>query len=141
MKAFQLQWTNFNVSKFHIKVRRGASSIKVMGILVGNLELNSEVKPRSGQWYVISMEFPRSFLRRHFAGKPEVTSRNVGCFLRLGLFYLSWIMALFSGLFWWVTMIKAQWRLSVLATRLWQPEKSSIFLQTLLYNSLKQSEN
>ena len=114
---------------------------KVMGILVGNLELNSEVKPRSGQWYVISMEFPSSFLRRHFAGKPEVTSRNVGCFLRLGLFYLSWIMALFSGLFWWVTMIKAQWRLSVLATRLWQPEKSSIFLQMLLYNSLKQSEN
>ena len=30
------------------------------------------------------MEFVRSFLRRHFAGKPAVTSRNVGCFLRLG---------------------------------------------------------
>lgn len=141
MKAIQLQWTNSNVCKFHIKVRRGVSSIKVMGILVGNLELNSEVKPRSGQWYVISMEFPRSFLRRHFAGNPEVMSRNVGCFPRLGLFYLCWIMAFFSGLFWWVTMIKAQWRLSVLSTRLWQPEKSSIFLQTVLYNSLKQSEN
>ena len=120
-----------------MKVRRGASSIKVMGILVGKLKLNPEVKPRSGQWYVISMEFLRSFLRRHFAGKPVVASRNVGYFPRLGLFYVSWIMALFSDLFWWVTMIKAQWRLSVLATRLWQPEKSSTFLQKLLDNSLK----
>ena len=29
------------------------------------------------------MEFLRSFLRLHFAGKPLVASRNVGCFLRL----------------------------------------------------------
>ena len=29
------------------------------------------------------MEFLRSFLRRHFAGKLVVASRNVGCFLRL----------------------------------------------------------
>ena len=29
------------------------------------------------------MEFVRSFLRRHFAGKPVVASRNVSCFLRL----------------------------------------------------------
>ena len=29
------------------------------------------------------MEFLYSFLRRHFAGKPVVASRNVGCFLRL----------------------------------------------------------
>ena len=29
------------------------------------------------------MEFLRSFLRRHLAGKPVVASRNVGCFLRL----------------------------------------------------------
>ena len=29
------------------------------------------------------MEFLLSFLRRHFAGKPVVTSPNVGCFLRL----------------------------------------------------------
>ena len=28
-------------------------------------------------------EFLRSFLRRHFAGRPSVVSRNVGCFLRL----------------------------------------------------------
>ena len=29
------------------------------------------------------MEFLRSFLRRHLAGKPGVASPNVGCFLRL----------------------------------------------------------
>ena len=29
------------------------------------------------------MQFLRSFLGRHLAGKPEVTSRNAGCFLRL----------------------------------------------------------
>ena len=29
------------------------------------------------------MEFLRSFLRRHFVGKPVVSSRNVGCFVRL----------------------------------------------------------
>ena len=33
--------------------------------------------------HVISMEFLRSFLRRHFAGKPVVASPNVSCFLRL----------------------------------------------------------
>ena len=32
----------------------------------------------SGWWRVISMEFLRSFLRRHFAGKPVVASRNIG---------------------------------------------------------------
>ena len=31
------------------------------------------------------MEFLRSSLRRHFAGKPVVTSRNFGCFLMLGV--------------------------------------------------------
>ena len=29
------------------------------------------------------MEFLRSFLRRHFAGKPVVTLRNVVCFLKI----------------------------------------------------------
>ena len=43
----------------------------------------SEALPRSGWWRVISMEFLRSFLRRHFAGKPVVASKSVGCFLRL----------------------------------------------------------
>ena len=41
----------------------------------------SEALPWSGQWYIISMEFVRSFLRRHFGWKPVVTSRNVGYFL------------------------------------------------------------
>ena len=40
----------------------------------------SEALPRSGWWCVIRMEFLRSILRRHFAGKPVVRSRNV--FLR-----------------------------------------------------------
>ena len=31
------------------------------------------------------MEFLRSFLRRHLAGKPVVTSHNVGCFLTIRL--------------------------------------------------------
>ena len=43
----------------------------------------SEALARFGKWRVISMEFVRSFLRRHFAGKPVVVSRTVGCFLRL----------------------------------------------------------
>ena len=43
----------------------------------------SEALPKSGYWRVISMEFLRSFLRSHLAGKPVVASPNVGCFLRL----------------------------------------------------------
>ena len=35
------------------------------------------------QWHVISMKFVPSFLRRHFAIKPVVGSRDVGCFIRL----------------------------------------------------------
>ena len=35
-------------------------------------------------WRVISMEFLRSFLTRHLAGKSVVAPTNVGCFLRLG---------------------------------------------------------
>ena len=54
----------------------------------------SEALPRSGWWRVISMEFLRSFLRRYFAGKPPVASRNVVCFLRLVssevLFFVPW---------------------------------------------------
>ena len=38
-------------------------------------------------WHVISMEFLYSFLRRHFAVKPLMASRNVSCFLRLRLQY------------------------------------------------------
>ena len=43
----------------------------------------SEALPRSRYWCVVSVEFLRSFLRRHFAGKPLVASWNVLCFLRL----------------------------------------------------------
>ena len=43
----------------------------------------SEALPRSGSWRVISMEFLRSFLSRHLAGKPVVASPNVSCFLRV----------------------------------------------------------
>ena len=49
----------------------------------------SEALPRSGYWRVISMEFLSSFLRRHFAGKPMVTTRNVGCLLRLVMYFYS----------------------------------------------------
>ena len=48
---------------------------------VGNLL--QPIRNTTQIWRVISMEFLRSFLRRHFAGKPVVASRNVGCFLRL----------------------------------------------------------
>ena len=41
----------------------------------------SEALPRSGYWWVISMEFLCLFLRRHFMGKPVVVSWNVGCSL------------------------------------------------------------
>ena len=40
---------------------------------------NEKHYPDLGSAYDISMEFLRSFLRRHFVGKPVVTSRNVGC--------------------------------------------------------------
>ena len=48
-----------------------------------------EALPRSGQWHVISMEFLRSFLRRHLVGKPVLSSPNVGCVLRLRASVLS----------------------------------------------------
>ena len=41
--------------------------------------------PRSGlsAWLITSLKFLCSFLGCHFAGRPLVTSRNIGCFLRL----------------------------------------------------------
>ena len=39
--------------------------------------------------HVICMEFLRLFLRRHFAGKPAVASRTVGCFLKLSFSHFS----------------------------------------------------
>ena len=44
---------------------------------------NQKHFPDLGSDIVISMKFLRSFLRCHFTGKPLVTSRNIGCFLRL----------------------------------------------------------
>ena len=44
---------------------------------------------RSATRRVISVEFLGSFLRRHFAGKLVVTSQNVGCFLRLEVYFYS----------------------------------------------------
>ena len=51
----------------------------------------SEALPRS----VISMEFLQSFLRRHFAGKPVVASRNVegSCML------FTWLASIISFTF------------------------------------------
>ena len=57
-------------------------------LLIGRIKFptrhdQSKALPRWGYWRVISMEFLRSFLRRHLVGKPVVASPNVGCFLRL----------------------------------------------------------
>ena len=48
------------------------------------------------------MEFLRSFLRRHLAGKLVVASPNVGCFLRLcdNVLCSSFIHLLISGHWW-----------------------------------------
>ena len=54
----------------------------------------SGVLPISGHWHVISMEFLRSFLRLHFAGKPAVASRNVGSSLRLKFLLLKFRISL-----------------------------------------------
>ena len=48
-----------------------------------NCFIRWEALLKSGLWHVVSMEFLRSFLRRHFAGAPVVASWNVVCFLRL----------------------------------------------------------
>ena len=55
---------------------------------------------RSVKWRVISMEFLRSFLRRHFAGKPFVASRKVGCFLRLICSPIGFFQPEINPLFW-----------------------------------------
>ena len=42
-----------------------------------------QISSRPGSWDIICMEFLQSLLRRHFAGKPVLASRNAGCLLRL----------------------------------------------------------
>ena len=44
---------------------------------------NQKPPPRCGLWHVCNMQFLRSFLRLHFAGKLVVASQNDGWFLRL----------------------------------------------------------
>ena len=46
---------------------------------------------RSGWWRVISMEFLRSFLWRHFGWNPVVTLRNVGRLL-VSMCYMNFIL-------------------------------------------------
>ena len=97
----------------------------------------SEALPRSSYWCVISMEFLRSFLRRHFAGKPLVTWRNVVCFLsiygshekkrmsgmrkglreRLALLTRNGAPALFQAMFWPLAeVVSQQFRIQVLSS-------------------------
>ena len=61
----------------------------------------SEAPPRSGYWHLNSMKFLQSFLRRHFAGKPVLVVKNVGCFLTVVQF--SWCkVAMQLGVAMWV---------------------------------------
>ena len=65
--------------------------VLLIGRAVWEICINqSEALPRSVWW----REFLRSFLRRHFAGKPSVASRKVVCFVRLVssevLFFVPW---------------------------------------------------
>ena len=51
----------------------------------------SHVENTTQIWVVtrhLSMEFLRSFLRRHLAGKPVVALPNVGCFPRLHFYQI-----------------------------------------------------
>ena len=61
----------------------------------------SEALPRTGYWYLNSMKFLRSFLRRHFTGKPLVVSQKIGCFLTV--VHFSWCkVAMQLGVAMWV---------------------------------------
>ena len=53
----------------------------VFTFLLGRSDLSPS--PFIGTRVSFHMEFLHPFLRRHLAGKPVVTSLNVGCFLRL----------------------------------------------------------
>lgn len=48
----------------------------------------SDFLAESPEYRLIRVEFVRSFLKLCFAGKPAVTSRNVGCFVKL---WSSWL--------------------------------------------------
>ena len=83
--------TNSFPAKWHVRKERRNSILRmlhypVMGSASDWLKQmcnQSEALSSSGWWCVISMEFLRSFLTRHFRGNPLVAPRNVGCFIRL----------------------------------------------------------
>ena len=54
------------------------AAVLLIGLAAREICLNQSEALRSRQKHVITLEFPRSFLSRHFAGKPMVTLRNVG---------------------------------------------------------------
>ena len=60
----------------------------VLLILLKQIFSQSDALFRSGWYRVITIEFLRPFLRRHFVGKPVEASRNVGYFLRLNTIWL-----------------------------------------------------
>ena len=83
--------TNSFLAKWHLRKDRRNSTLRMLHYpVMGNASdwlkqmcNQSEALSRSGWWCVISMEFLRSFLTRHFRGNPLVVSGNVGCFFRL----------------------------------------------------------
>ena len=60
----------------------------VLLILLKQIFSQSDALSRSGWYRVITIEFLRPFLRRHFVGKPVEASRNMGYFLRLNTIWL-----------------------------------------------------
>ena len=103
-------------------------------------------------WVVIdiSMRFLRSFLRRHFALKPVVASRNVGCFLRLPfcaqIKQLAWPLALPMGhrksrLVLPARFPIAYWRSRSVAKSAWHRKENKLFYHTVYkYDSFVTSE-
>ena len=87
--------------KFAFFLKIGFNSIFIDRIIILHLNKYYFIKfqkhyPALGSdcaWRVISMEFLRSFLRRHLAVRPVVASPNVGYFLRLQLLMknMSWV--------------------------------------------------
>ena len=65
--------------------------VLLIGLEICFIQSEGVPLPRYDYWHVISMEFLRSFLRRHFARKPVAASRNIGCFLRLVYIFLTFL--------------------------------------------------
>ena len=60
--------------------------LHLLTISIVQYKVEKAIRSTTKIWVVnvISMEFLRSSLRRRFARAQVATSRNVGCFLRLG---------------------------------------------------------